>query len=65
MKLHFTSRIHKLSLIEILTEINCMPDVITQSALVIYTDYYAFTSIKIADYSLQCCTFFHKAQIEF
>jgi hypothetical protein len=64
MELQFTSRIHKLSLIEILTEINHMPDVIKQSTLVIYTDFYAITSIKISDYSLQCYTFFHKAQIQ-
>lgn len=65
MELHFTSRIHKLSLMEVLTEIMYMPDVITQSTLVIYTVYYAFLSNKISQYSLQCYSFFHKAQVQF
>ena len=46
VELHFTSLIHKTSLIEILTEINYMPDLITQSTLVIYTDYNVFSSNK-------------------
>ena len=54
-----------MSLIEILTEINYMPDVITKSTLVIYTDYYAFPSNKISEYNLECYSFFHKTQIQF
>jgi len=65
IKLHFTSRIHKLSLIEILTEINYMSDVITKTTIIINTDYYDFPSHKISEYSLQCYSFFHKTQIQF